>query len=258
MPEAEIIPLFGDDLAPVPEPMAVAALEEWNRVAAIAGWPEARFLTASRRTAMRRALKDYGGLVGWKTHLEKSAGSDFLTGKSWRDEKHRDWRPDLDWFLKPGNVVKILEDKFSGKQIVTERPQVATINWRAVLEGYRGKGKSFWHHSFGPCPEEPGPHKAPAEMIDDWRAKNGVEPIAPKPQETAEDRLRASIVAYRKVGRYEDANRCENKLAALLGRHAVHVPHPSVAEAGNPVSPAPKAEPPKRTGRWSAEMLDVE
>ena len=236
---AEIIPLFDDgELAPVPEPTAVAALAEWNRVAALAGWPEARFLTASRRTAMRRALKDYGGLVGWKTHLERSAGSDFLTGKSWRDEKHRNWRPDLDWFLKPANVVKILEDKFSGKPIVTERSAPSqAINWRAHLEKYRKGG--WWPSSFGPRPENPGPHLAPAEMVEAWRQRNNMTATA-VPQETREQRLASSIASYRRIGQYDRANKLEEDLARLEKRSPVLVPAP---DAPNPdLSPRPRPQ----------------
>lgn len=252
--------LFQDgELAEAPEKLCTDALAIWNEIAPKATWPEARFLTQSRRTAMRRALKDYGGLLGWREHLARAASSDFLTGKSWRDERHKNWRPDLDWFLKPANVVKILENKFGGT--TAPKPSVfgkekakGGIDWRGTLERYRVRG--FWHKdSMGPRPEEPGPHKAPADMIEAWRKKHGVTGVpATRANETREERLTGMILAYRKVGKYSDANRLEEELAKIEGRPPVLVPAPDVAHVGMPdKEPAPVRPPPYRPGPRRSE-----
>jgi len=232
--------LFADEeLAPMPEKLCTDALAVWNEIAPGASWPEARFLTQSRRTAMRRAIKDYGGLVGWKEHLARAATSDFLTGKSPRGEQHKDWRPDLDWFLKPANVVKILENKFSGKGpakssvFANAKPQ--GIDWRGTLERYKPRG--FWHKdTMGPRPEESGPHKVPADMIEAWRKKHGITGVQ-APTETREQRLAASIATFRRLGDYARANAAEEQLAALQGRPPELVPAP---DARNPDVVPPK------------------
>lgn len=240
---AEAPSLFGDDLAPAPEPVAVEALAIWNTIAPGAGWPEAKFLTASRRTAIKRAVADYGGILGWKAHLATAATSDFLTGKSKRGAEHVNWRPDLDWFLKPANVLKILENKFGGVAPSASVAHVAPANrgtdWRGRLERYKRGG--FWHRETdGPRPEDPGPHKAPADMIEAWRKRHGIVERAQPGQETRETRLASSIASYRRLGQYDRANAIEEQLAALEKRPPVLVPHPTAAGLGMP----PRAETP--------------
>lgn len=63
---------------------------------------------------------------------------------------------------------------------------------------------------------------------------------APKPfvqTETLEQRLAASIVSYRRYGKWAEANRVEEKLAAIEKREPVLVPAPEVAGIGFPPRP---------------------
>ena len=266
MPEAEIIPLFAEgEIAARPSPLAQQAFDLWLEFSTKNKWKVPTDLDSGYRAALKRAIPDYGGLHMMRKILEMVERSDFYMGRVPPSGNYsKPFRPSLEWFLRPKTVRTLKEDLHNGGgDPPTVAPEVgriapAAINWRAVLDGYKGKGKSFWHHSFGPCPEEPGPHKAPAEMVEEWRRKNGVTGAAPQPTESIEERLRASIEGYRRIGRYEDANRIESKLAALLGRPAVHVPHPSVADVGMPEKSEPPAPTPPKRGRWSAEMLDVE
>lgn len=272
---AEIIPLFADgEIAAAPSPLLQEALAAWNETATAVGWHTARILDEARRRSLNRAIKDYGGLVGFRGALETASKNAFLLGQTPR-EKHQDWKPDLDWFITPKAIRKLLEDRFPAnlEKRQDRNAPTAAINWRAVLETYKGKGRSFWHHSFGPCPEEPGPHKAPSEMIDAWRARQAVPIATPAPQETREQRMAFSIVAYRRHGQYDRANKLEQELANLENRPAVLVPSPDApnpdlsprerpqtartAPAGNYANPqGPVAEAPRR--RWSAEALDAE
>lgn len=245
--------LFQDgELADAPERLCTDALAVWNEVAPKAGWPEARFLTQSRRSAMRRALKDYGGLLGWRKQLERASTSDFLTGKSPRNEKHANWRPDLDWFLKPANIVKVLENKFRGVETKAAAPQSfgqtmkSVIDWDRRLANYKPGG--WWHvDTEGPRPEHDGAHKVPAEKLAAWRAKHRI--VREAAPQTAEARLAGMILSYRKIGRHADANRLEEQLAALEGRPPVLVAAPdatnpdAVPRASRPAPrPAPVAE----------------
>ena len=239
--------LFGDELAPVPEPVAVEVLAIWNEIAPKAGWPEARFLTASRRAAIKRAVADYGGVLGWRAHLTTASTSDFLTGKSGRSGDHVNWRPDFDWFLKPASVIKILENKFRGVAPSASAAKVAPANrgtdWRGRLDRYRRGG--FWHRETdGPRPEDPGPHLAPADMIENWRKTHGIVEKAAPATESRAERLASSIAIHRRLGRHDRANAIELELAALEGKAPVLVPAPDVARRGMP----PRAEkPPQRT-----------
>ncbi len=215
---AEVVPLFEDGGGPVsPDAAAIESFETWNTIAKAAGWPEARYLTDSRRTALRRAIRDAGGLVGWKTLLEEAAQSSFLTGKTERT-KSQNWRFTLDWLLKPANFVKVLEGSYqdAAYQAPPSKGERPVVNWRARLETYRPMG--FWLQSDGPRPEEPGPHQAPADMITAWRQRTGAaKVILAPPLETAEERMRATVEMYRRHGREADAQRVELKLAALVG-----------------------------------------
>lgn len=239
--------LFQDgELAEAPEKLCTDALAVWNEIAPKATWPEARFLTQSRRSAMRRALKDYGGLLGWRKQLERAATSDFLTGKSSRDPKHANWRPDLDWFLKPANIVKVLENKFRGAETKAAAPQSfgqamkSVMDWDKRLANYKPGG--WWHvDTEGPRPESDGAHKVPPEKLAAWRAKHRI--VREAAPETAEARLAAMIVSYRKIGRHGDANRLEEQLAALQGRAPVLLPAP---DARNPDTIPGDGQPTKR------------
>jgi hypothetical protein len=49
----------------------------------------------------------------WRQALCKLPQSSFLRGERPRDG--RDWRADIDWFLKPDSVSKILEGKYDDR-----------------------------------------------------------------------------------------------------------------------------------------------
>lgn len=238
MPKDAEPALFGDDeLAPVPERVCTEALAIYNEAAKAGGWPEARFLTSSRRSAMRRAVKDYGGLAGLKAHLDAASRNDFLTGKTWRDEKHLNWRPDLDWFLKPANVLKVLEGKWpantgaSGAQNGAAARVVDPLeDQRLKLRGYRLGRPWLWPAIVRP--ELPGAERFfDGELLREWRERNMVQ-VAPTVQETEAQRLAHTITAYRQAGKWADANRVEERLAALEGRPPVLVPAPDVRRPG--------------------------
>lgn len=231
---ASALALFDEgELAPMPEKGATEALAIYNAIAGGAGWPPARFLTASRRTALRRATKDYGGLTGFKTHLEAASHNDFLTGKTYRDDKHRNWKPDLDWFLKPANVLKLLEEKFPANTGAHTPPQASAPaeteaeKWGRWLRGYN-PGR-FWPSSQGCRPEDPA-CRAPADLLKWWREQHKVVVAVPE-RETKAERLRGMVASYRRpaIGKWERANELEIELAAIEERPAVLVAAPDVA-----------------------------
>jgi hypothetical protein len=258
--------LFEDDqIADVPAKWATDALAAWNETAAKVGWPTARFLTEARRRALKRALKDYGSLVGFRANLEKAARSSFLTGKTTRDEKHAAWRPDLDWFIKPSTVVKILEDKYvdqaerQATPMSLSRQMDPTDQWGRWLRDY--KLKSFWPSHLGPRPEA---HdcRAPKGMLEACRERLGIVASAPV-VETREERLAGSIVLHRKYGRYDRANALEEELARLEGRPPVLVPSPDardpdvVPPVQSAAESAAKARPKRDHRAFNTQVTDV-
>lgn len=220
-----VVALFPEEgIAEAPSHVAVQVLALWNeyaeRVNAAAGetiWEGATALTVKRRRRINVATKDYGGLHAMRGYLEKAAQNNFLLKQTKRIDKFKDWKPNFDWFLHEDTIVKFIENRFKANTMSAEdrKADPSPVNWRARLDAYKRAG--FWLPSDGPRPEEPGPHKAPAEMITEWRTRTNLPSLKPVPVESAEDRLRATLGMYEARGRSEDAARIRVKLATLLG-----------------------------------------
>ncbi len=87
-------------------------MDAWNRTAKEHGLHVANKLTATRRKAIRARLKDADWLAEYETALNRWTPSLFCRGQTDRG----DWVADLDWFLRPDTVTKILEGKYDDKQ----------------------------------------------------------------------------------------------------------------------------------------------
>lgn len=75
---------------------------EWN----IVGPVKCQRLTAKRRATMAARLRDAWWRENWRKGLARIPDSDFLCGRSGA------WKADIDWFLKPDSLTKILEGKY--------------------------------------------------------------------------------------------------------------------------------------------------
>jgi len=84
-------------------------VDTWNELAAAHGLPRALKITASRRKAIKTRLSDPDWRASWREALAAIPSSPFLIGQN-----DRGWRANLDWFLRPDSVVRILEDRYSG------------------------------------------------------------------------------------------------------------------------------------------------
>jgi len=237
--------LFSDgELADAPSAPVQSCYDLWNRFAKKNGWQEAKVLDTGRRSALKRAVKDYGGVPGFQAMLEKIERSDFCMGRVSPRDGHKQFKANLDWFTRPATVRKVIEDFYNGGEPVavagsSSPAPVRSQDWRGRLDRYRRGG--WWHkETEGNRPEDPGPHLAPAEMIAAWRAKHGIVERAQPGQETRETRLASSIASYRRLGQYDRANAIEEQLAALENRPPVLVPAPDAAHIGMP----PRAEKP--------------
>ena len=188
--------LFADgELAEVPEKIVSDAVAIYNAIAKrlnVNGmvWREALAITAKRRTKLKAALKDYGGVRGWQQCLERAARNRFLLGKEGRSAAHRNWKPELDFFLQEKTVLRLVEGGYpadDGVSIEKPRLKLPTI--------------------YGKKAEE--------------------KPFVPEDRAT---RLQAAILSYRKIGNYARANAIEEQLAALENRAPVLVPSPDAKD----------------------------
>jgi len=84
-------------------PAAVVAAE-WNMIANV---PRCKTVTKNRQKAVRTRMKDRFFRDNWRDAMQRVANSSFCTGGG-----DTGWRADLDWFLKPDSVVKLMEGKF--------------------------------------------------------------------------------------------------------------------------------------------------
>jgi hypothetical protein len=107
------------EVAAGPDPVTVA-VASWDEICT----PKlARVLkvTEPRRRAILARLRDdfSGDLDQWRAYLRRIAASPFLTGGG-----ERGWKADLDWAVKPANVVQVLEGKYDpkGKQATASAP----------------------------------------------------------------------------------------------------------------------------------------
>lgn len=89
------------------------ALDAYNEAAGRTGWPRAQKLTQPRISAIRKRLKEAGGLGGWKVALEKAEASDFLTGR--RATKNGTFLADLDFLLQPSSFTKLMEGSYDNR-----------------------------------------------------------------------------------------------------------------------------------------------
>ena len=60
-----------------------------------------------RKKLLAKSWKEYPDIDEWKDYFEYITESPFLCGQN-----QRGWKPDLEWFIKLDNVVKIVEGKY--------------------------------------------------------------------------------------------------------------------------------------------------
>jgi len=79
----------------------------WNETATECGWRHCQTMTAERKKELRARMCDTEWRETYQEALEKAKSSTFLRGMN-----DRNWKADIDWFLRPNTVCKILEDKY--------------------------------------------------------------------------------------------------------------------------------------------------
>lgn len=80
-------------------------LERWNTLMGCR-----MMMTDSRKASLNARSQSAFWVENWEVAIERVAKSDFCKGKN-----DRGWKADLDFFLKPDSVVKILEGKYDNR-----------------------------------------------------------------------------------------------------------------------------------------------
>tara|TARA_R110001592_G_scaffold4251_2_gene23825 strand:- start:2036 stop:2818 length:783 start_codon:yes stop_codon:yes gene_type:complete len=82
--------------------------DAWNALASKYDLSKIRSITAKRGSNIKARWEDPDWRENWQEALGKIPKSQFLLGK----KPGNDWKADIDWFLKPDSVTKILEGKY--------------------------------------------------------------------------------------------------------------------------------------------------
>lgn len=101
-------------------------VERWNQ---IPGVVHSRGLTDKRRKALRARMQNRSWCEGLEAALAAVAASSFLCGGN-----DRGWRADIDWFLRPDSLTKVLEGKYADAGRVDQPSMYATIAPRRRLD----------------------------------------------------------------------------------------------------------------------------
>jgi hypothetical protein len=107
-----------------------AALEHWNAIAAIEGWPAGQMMTSTRRFRMQVILALCGGIEGWKTSVETARDAAFLrsaegTPVGWFD---------FDWLLDEQHFARLTEGRYAEKH-ERSRPASPASSSEALYSG---------------------------------------------------------------------------------------------------------------------------
>jgi hypothetical protein len=93
----------------VPAPPFAEIMQAWNNLAETAGLASVISIKGERRKHIRARWRDADWREHWQEALAMIPSRGFLLG-----ENDRGWTADLDWFLKPDSVTRILEGKYAG------------------------------------------------------------------------------------------------------------------------------------------------
>lgn len=80
--------------------------------------PPAKGLTPGRRRMIAQRWqedKERHTIEWWAAYFKQIAASDFLAGRTPPSPNHVNWRPNFDWFIKPGNLLKVTEGSYDNK-----------------------------------------------------------------------------------------------------------------------------------------------
>lgn len=71
--------------------------------------------------------KERQSIGWWADYWIKVSCSDFLTGRGFRREGHTNWRPSFDWFIKPSNLMKVIEGSYDNRDARTDTDRITNF-----------------------------------------------------------------------------------------------------------------------------------
>lgn len=93
-----------DTSPPTPTGVGKELVDRWNSCPDL---PKIRELTPARIRRLKQRLSDPFFQEHWRAGLERVSKSAFCTGQS-----ATGWKADVDWFLRPGKLVRIMEGAY--------------------------------------------------------------------------------------------------------------------------------------------------
>ena len=115
-----------------PETNHQIILDSWNQLAKHHNVTPASKLTAARKSHINARLKDRDWRNSWREAMKQIPDCPFLVG-----DNDKGWRADLEWFLRPDSVTKILEGKYTRSKA---QPEEEISDSLKELLGYKNRG----------------------------------------------------------------------------------------------------------------------
>jgi len=85
--------------------LAQQIMTAWNLMAEKAGLPNVHSMTSERMRHVKARSQDKFWLENWRAAIERVPASPFRLGQN-----DRQWLANIDWFLRPNSVTKIIEE----------------------------------------------------------------------------------------------------------------------------------------------------
>lgn len=150
----------------------VAAVDAYNQAAKQAGWATCQQITGKRKAGVLARMREAGGVEPWKAAMTRAAASAFLRGETGRSAGHENWRPTLDFFIRPETFAKLVEGGYDGRQGHRQAPAgMASIHANeAEKRAQSWIRRGLWSDSWGPKEGETG-CCITAEQWADFRRK---------------------------------------------------------------------------------------
>ncbi len=99
--------------------------EKWNSIPEL---PKIAKISPSRKAQAKTMLSESFFAENWRAGMDAIASTPFLLGKS-----DRGWKADIDWFLKPDSLARIIEGKYGdAKKSTLEKETLFDASYETI------------------------------------------------------------------------------------------------------------------------------